>query len=354
MAFCPECGKAVTPDEAACSSCGKQLRSEGKKARAGRFHGTMMMTAPDAKQEQPANINAQRPTEQANVVAAAAGMTSPRLGAPAAAKRSSLPASAKQGGNLAPNSRAATLGRQAQPHMKATMIGAGVASNTTAQKPVQKHATMVGAALAPTTPRSKPPAAAAASSVAPAAKSSIAPHAKAATTPPPQAQELAKSERPPAVRQTIPQASTSPSVRAVQSMPVSPSPEGAIPPKPAPAALTAPALHDAQTAPSPLPPRSEPHTPNPARMVQAIPEVDGTVVDPSELPDQLRNATPQYLPGDPMAPQPSAAKRSLRLREHPFAPETPDVEGHGSYIMLYWALCVAIVAAACALAFRLF
>jgi|GEM_PF-5810774 len=351
MAFCPECGKAVTPDEAACSSCGTQLRAEVKKARAGRFHGTMMMTAPDVKQEPPANINAQHPTEQAHVVAAAAGMTSPRLGAPAAAKRSSLPPSAKQGGNFAANSGAANLGRQAQPHMKATMIGAGVASNTAAQKPERKHATMLGAALAPTTPRSKPPGAAPASG----AKSSIAPQAKALSTPPPQAQEIAKSERPPVVRQTIPQASTSPSVRAVQSMPVSPSTDGAKPPKPAaPAPAVAPVLHDAQTVPSPVPPRGEQRSPNPARMVQAIPEVDGTVVDPSELPEHLRNATPRYLPGDPMAPQPAAARRAPRLREHPFAPETPDVEGHGNYIMLYWALCVAIVAAACALAFRLF
>jgi hypothetical protein len=113
-------------------------------------------------------------------------------------------------------------------------------------------------------------------------------------------------------------------------------------------------LHDAQTVPSPVPPRGEPRSPNHARMVQAIPEVDGTVVDPSELPNHLHNATPRYLPGDPMAPQPPAATRAPRLREHPFAPETPDVEGHGNYIMLYWALCVAIVAAACALAFRLF
>ncbi|HTU62028.1 MAG TPA: hypothetical protein VMF89_26405 [Polyangiales bacterium] len=317
----------------------------------------MMMTAPDVKQEPPANSNAQHPTEQAQVAVAAAG-SSPRAGAQPAAMRSSIPPNAN-----APKSAGATLGRPGSPQMKATMIGAGVASNTAAQKPEQKHATMLGAALAPTTPRSKPPGvvpaspAASGASVVSGAKFSLAPQAKASSNPPPQAQEIAKSERPPVVRQTIPQASTSPSVRAVQSMPVSPSPEGAEPPRPAPAApaaTTAPVLHDAQTVPSPLPPRAEARTPNPARMVQAIPEVDGTVVDPSELPEHVRNATPRYLPGDPMAPQPSASARAPRLREHPFAPEAPEVEGHGNYIMLYWALCVAIVAAACALAFRLF
>jgi hypothetical protein len=97
-------------------------------------------------------------------------------------------------------------------------------------------------------------------------------------------------------------------------------------------------------------------------MVQAIPEVDATVVDPSELPNNLRTVPREphgtrsaaYLPGDPMAPQPPAANRSLRLREHPFAPENPEPEGQGNYIMLYWAVCVAVVAAATALAFRLF
>ena len=325
MAFCPECGKAVTPDEVACSSCGKQLRSDGKKARAGRFHGTMMMTAPEVKQEPPANINAADPTVQAALVASAAGMTSPRSSVPATAKRSSIPPSAKQGGNLAPDSGTA---RAAPKQLKATMIGAGAVPVTAPQKPEQKHATMLGVARAPLTPPASTP-----------------PRAKPSSSPPAQAQEIAKSERPPVVRQTIPQASTSPSVRAVQGVPVSPSAEDEEAPRPAPAA--GPVLHDAKTVPSPLPQRKEPGPPNPARMVQAIPEVDGTVVDPAEVPRL-------YLPADPLAPQPPAATSAPRLREHPFAPETPEVEGHGDYILLYWAVCVAVVAAACALAFRLF
>jgi hypothetical protein len=344
MAFCPECGKAVTPDEAACSSCGKQLRSSEKKARAGRFHGTMMITAPEAKSEPPANINAQRPSEQAALVASAAGMTSSRSSMPASGKRSSLPPSAKQGGNLAPNTSAPSLGRAApSPQLKATMIGAGSAPTHAAQKPAPKHATMLGAAHTSTTPSSKPPGA----SLQP--KPSVAPQAKSGP-----AQPLAKSERPPVVRQTSPHASSSPSVRAVQSVPVSPASETEST-APAQASVSGQVLHDAQTIPSPMPPRgSESRSPNPARMVQAIPEVDATVVDASELSNNMRTVPREYLPGDPMAPQPPAAMRAPRLREHPFAPADPEQEGQGNYVMLYWAVCVAVVAAATALAFRLF
>jgi hypothetical protein len=90
--------------------------------------------------------------------------------------------------------------------------------------------------------------------------------------------------------------------------------------------------------------------PNPARMVQAIPEVEATVVEPSELP----SAGGGHLPRDPMESQPpAAARRSLRLREHPFAPEHPEENGRRNYIVLYWAVCVALVAAICAFAFRL-
>lgn len=240
MAFCPECGKAVTPDEAACSSCGKQLHESGKKARAGRFHGTMMMTAPALKKEPPANINDELQA------AAAAG------------SRRSSPA------------------------------------------------------------------------IAVALQSDQAPEAPPSSRPPAQARELAQSERPPAVRQTFPQGSASPSVRAVQSMPVSPSADT----QPAPPArpLASPALIEAKTVPSPLPARGAPAAPNPARMVQAIPEVEATVVDPNELPAQL---------------QPPAA-----TRRYPSLP--PEDDAHKRYILLYWAVCVAVVAAACALAFRLF
>lgn len=337
MAFCPECGKAVTADEAVCTGCGKQLRSTEKKARGGRFHGTMMMTAPEVKPEPPANLNAQRLNEQAKAVASAAGVTSPRLGV-LAAQRSSRPPSAQHAGNAG----APTLGRAAPAHLKATMIGAApVGEPQKPQKPQPKHATMVGAALAPTTPRSKPPAPAGASSSRPAP-----------------AQPTAQSERPPVVRQTSPQASNNASVRAVQSMPVSAADDDTVQQQSQPAA-TAPVYHDAQTVPSPVPPRdAERRSPNPARMVQAIPEVDATVVDPHELQRLPREShgsfSAPYLPGDPMAPQPPAAKRAPRLREHPFAPEQPEVEGAGNYVLLYWAVCVAFVAAACALAFRLF
>ena len=117
----------------------------------------------------------------------------------------------------------------------------------------------------------------------------------------------------------------------------------------APAA--APVLHDAKTVPSPLPPRTEPRPPNPARMVQAIPEVDATVVDASNLTNELSTVPRVYLPGDPVAPQLPAAPEGLRLRVHPFVSEHPEVAGGSNYVLLYWALCVVVVAAACALAF---
>ena len=279
MAFCPECGKAVTPDEATCAGCGKQLRSADKKARAGRFHGTMMMTAPEVPREPPANLNAQTPSAQAQALAAGAA-------------------------------------------------------------PATWKATMIGAALAPAR-HSQPPGV-----VSSRSNASEAARAKPSSSTLASAEVLADSERPPLVLRTSPHASQSPSVRAVQSVPVSPSADGKRAARPA----GSPHIHhDAQTIPSPLPQRGERASPNPARVVQAIPEVDAAVVAPHELPSSLRAAPRPYLPGDPMAPQPP---RAARAREHPFAPENPEVEGHGNYILLYWAVCVAVVAAACALAFR--
>ncbi|HET8937313.1 MAG TPA: zinc ribbon domain-containing protein [Polyangiales bacterium] len=337
MAFCPECGKAVTPDAAACVSCGKQLRADDKKLKAARFNGTMMMTAPEVKAHAPANNNAEAPAQPVKAVAAASGM--------GVSTRSSRPPSTHQSSNQLPHVAGPTLGRgNAGPQAKATMMGPGVSPAEIAQakaanaagKAYPKHATMIGASSAPTTPRSKPPGAA----------------LKQVSEPPPGKNSF-DSARPPIGRMTTPQGSSSNSVRAVQSVPVSPSPAGAAAARPAavPHVKTpAERAHaEAQTLAVPL--ARVGAAPDPARMVQAIPEVIATVVDLAEQ-QNARTVPHDYLPGDPMAPQPSAAPRAPRLR--PFAPDNPEQEGQGNYVMLYWAVCVAVVAAVSALAFRLF
>lgn len=340
MAFCPECGKAVTPDAAACVSCGKQLHVEDKKHKAARFNGTMMMTAPEVKAQTPANNNAEA---RAQPVKAAAGM------APPAPARSSRPPSMKQGSNQLPHVAGPTLGRgHAGPEAKATMMGPGVSAAEIAQakaanaasKAKPKHATMIGAGigagLTPTTPRSKPPGA-----------------ALKQTSEPAPAKNPMDSGRPPVARPTTPQGSNSNSVRAVQSVPVSHSGAGVVAAKPAAAPhVKTPAERAHAEAPTMAAPLARVGAqPDPARMVQAIPEVVATVVDPAEQ-HNARTIPHDYLPGDPMAPQLSAAPRAPRLR--PFAPDNPEQEGQGNYILLYWAVCVAVVAAVSALAFRLF
>jgi hypothetical protein len=241
-----------------------------------------------------------------------------------------------------PNIAAPALGRAKAQNPHATMMGPGVSPEEIARaksppKTNPKNATMIGVALTPTTPRSKPPAA-----------------AKLRSEPAP-AKSAAESGRPPVARHTTPQNSSSASVRAVQSVPVSQSLEGAARAKPAAARAPNPAEQAHAEAQTPLaratPNRKSPApAPDPARMVQVIPEVIATVVDTTEK-HNARTVPHDYLPGDPMAPQPSTASRINRPR--PFAPDESEEE-QGNYILLYWAVCVAVVAAVSALAFRLF
>jgi hypothetical protein len=351
MAFCPECGKAVTPENAVCTSCGTPLPADERRGRTGRFHGTMMITAPEVKPEPAANSNAQ---EQADL-AAAAGMTSPRLSMPATAKHSSSPASAKHTSNPAPRGPGPSLGRPGSATGKATMVGAGVVPSVAAKKqfskaPARKHATMLGgASLVPTTPRSKPPAAATKPPSVEARASIPAPAEPVVPIP--------QSDRPMVARPTTPQGSNNASVRAVQNVPISPLPARpmsarVLGTKPGAGPAPGPAVTDAQTVESPVLRLDDRRDPDPARMVQAIPEVTGTVVEATAARNDARTVPRTYLPGDPMAPQPPAAARAPRTNV--FAPEQPEEDDQGNYILLYWAVCVAVVAAVSALAFRLF
>ena len=110
MAFCPECGKSVTEEAAACTACGKALPN-AKKTAAARFNGTVMMAAPvGVKIAEPANANtaagANAVAAQMTASAGAAVETKLAMGAGAV-------------------SSTAHAGRM--PAAKATMIGAGIA-----------------------------------------------------------------------------------------------------------------------------------------------------------------------------------------------------------------------------------
>jgi hypothetical protein len=116
---------------------------------------------------------------------------------------------------------------------------------------------------------------------------------------------------------------------------------------------------------------------DPARMVQAIPhvpeahaipEVTGTVIDERTRADNAPTRQREYLPGDPMGPGssepprrtrssqpggPGGSGRPRRPREMQFAAEYDERE-QSTYIVLYWAVCIAVVGAVAALAFRIF
>jgi len=98
MAFCPECGKAAPAGAEICASCGFGLAPEGKKG-AGRFNGTVIMSAPVVKSGEAANRNA-------------------------AAKSQPAPASVKRSA-----SRSSSPAKQ---RLKATMIGPGGRAPTVA------------------------------------------------------------------------------------------------------------------------------------------------------------------------------------------------------------------------------
>jgi hypothetical protein len=482
LAFCPECGKAVTPDEAACEACGRVLRSEAKKGRMGRFHGTMMMTAPSGlPHAEPANTNGQLPAAQTQVVGTTATAdTSPRSSMPAMAKRSSLPPSAKQASNAGPSAkqRPALSARPNPLQSKATMLGpAAPQAQPTPSAQQSKQATVLGSPLTPTTPRSKPPLAAPANnngipqSVAPpkhqsvpapipqrvanagrhdsvqpgpssvrttsarsdsvrpegmraanvqpegvrpasvrptgAASDSVrttgvrsdsvrttgvrsetsrttkqaqsvrpsdmrsgaarpdgsrpldvraeGPHAhsfqrepaRPMSVPPDSVRPVVGATKPSAERPTAAQGSGSASMREVQSLPLGAGSGRTITPRPA--------AKDVVPTSANIILAADAHKPlalglDAARIVQAIPEVTATVVEPMEVRADAVTVPRTYVPGE-MEP-PSAAARSPRARPTPFAPEHPEDEHEANYVILYWAVCVAVVAAVAALAFR--
>lgn len=206
------------------------------------------------------------------------------------------------------------------------MIGPGIApvrspESRPASKAKHKHATMLGAALAPTTPRSKPPA--------PLGSQPGARKSQPAAIPEPASSPRAET----------PHTNKTPSVRAVRDVPVSPAPAAAQAPSPA----AQPEPPAALSPPQPAPP--EP----------AVPEVTASVVEPPSAPVAAVPTQPRgYLPGDPMAPQPTAAGRPRAERPTQRIDHAQDEGYDANYVMLYWALCVAVVIAVGALAFRLF
>ena len=243
MAFCPECGKAVTAEAASCAACGNALPNAKKAAAAARFNGTVMMAAPvSVKAVEPANVNAEVAAK------AAAAQASSSAAVPAQARIA-------VGAGPAPAVHAAKL-----PAAKATMLGAGIAPHAPAE-----------------------------------------PHA-------------------------------GPSVRAVVDVPVSPVPE-----RP----------ENVAHAPTPVAPAN---AAPPVRPAQPARPVQQTAREGAAQP------APHYLPGDPMAPQPSAAEpspygRSQRLHiDHEPAPTVPKDER----IWLYWAVCGVVVLSVLVLAMGLF
>lgn len=331
MAFCPECGKSVAADDATCAGCGKKLQREGKRGRPQRFNGTMMMASPlGARAEQPANVNAELPAEQDAAVAAAAGTTSPRLGGSAAAKRSHRP----PGPSAHPASARAGA---AEARSKGMHVGTSIAVGGAPQKSpsgrAPKNATMLGPALAPTTPRSKPP---------PGAKSKK-------PSPAPEPRVGLDREKPASGASSVRASQRAgANVQALQSTPVSDASS-----KPAATtALEQRANAAGKATQSEASPATTPHSARPADTVAEI-------VEPKNQPSAPRAALTQpmeYLPGDPMAPQPSAAKRAPRGPRPTHRINVDDeIAGHdGNYVTLYWAICVAVVFAVGALAFRLF
>ena len=161
MAFCPECGKAATPEASRCVYCGFELGPKEKRAAGARFKGTMMMAQPAGQPAEPANVNAAVVTKPPPAVIV---------------QQPAAPA--------APLPKASSA--------KATMIGPGIAPLIAAAK----------AAPAPATPAVSDRAAPAARAVKPAAATAVAfavapaqndpqPHGGGARQPAPIAQQAA-------------------------------------------------------------------------------------------------------------------------------------------------------------------
>lgn len=292
MAFCPECGKPVTADTVTCEQCGHTLPVQvKKKAAGGRFNGTVMMAAvprPAAKSASPAS---------APPLAARAEVPNTPQGA--------LPAKTVLGvGGLASAAASAVAA--------ASAAGGGVK----ATPGFAKH-TMLGAGMAPPVAR----AVAAASEQAAAIHHAAPTHAVSAA-----AQQHA------AAAQAL----------AFAATPLPPSPDSPTTSGTHPSAQRAGA--DASDRATVVTAHS------PTLLAGSVPEQRGRDAEPivlhtSHSQNESVDAPRQYLPGDPMAPQPAAAMRpggSARLRlsddetgANLIRPERP---------WLYWAICAVVVA----------
>lgn len=297
MSFCPECGKAVGASAQNCASCGFALPvGEKQTGGAARFKGTMMMAAPAIgwKPGEAANANA-KPAE-APAVKAAAPATVAAGGAPAMRKA-----------NVGPVIAASTPG------------GAAAAPRAVAKM------TMMGPGIAPMVAKAPAPA--------PAAPARAVPQ-----TPPPQAAGIAAT-------QAMPGPPPAPPMRAESAK-----------------AKSAPAIELPNTEPhgglvQPDARRVDQASLDAARRIDrehaaaAVGHVATQVLDPA-VADAARQAG-RLLPGDPMAPQPTAAAR-------PAAPRLALSSQEG-YIVprddkkwLIWAICGAVLLSVLLLAIGLF
>jgi hypothetical protein len=186
---------------------------------------------------------------------------------------------------------------------------------------------MVGAALAPTTPRSKPPV----TSAQKTKPRQSDPSALKPGSTRPSGKPLTPATATPSLS---PATSAEPSVRAVKNLVVTP--KGADP---------APANQQRVT------PATEPRQDVVPEVVASVVEDRGDTHGGARAPHHS-----EYLPGDPMAPQPSAAERAARAARatHRIDPEESQAGYDSNYVALYWAICVAVALAVGALAFRLF
>jgi hypothetical protein len=242
-----------------------------------------------------------------------------------------------------------------QPAANPAPKAAPAAAKATAKSPAAKvnlGATMIGAGVAPPiVARSKPAGGASASASA--------------------GKEQAAAARQVAMQPLLEQAQPALGMPAVSQIPVRPVAEPAIAvlDQPAPRSRsdrpphTDPRVIDVPASPSPEPPlklhtQVAGHAANAAAntvldytssAAQPSPQAHvANVVDPLEA----HNGDHRYLPGDPMAPQPTAANRgSARLRLP--NDELPATVPKNERVWLYWAVCGVVVFSVMLLAFGL-
>jgi hypothetical protein len=277
MAFCPECGKAVTAEADNCGDCGNVISAQAKKAGAARFKGTVMMAAPvQVARPVPANANTgnapgksatpitDRPPHGAGGNASVTSHTAAGAQASAASVTPRIVGVSAPGGGRAASSQAIAGPAGQHSPVKATMIGAGIAP------PILRPAI-----------------------------SMVEPEELDA--------ELEPESLPAAPMQPVQQAAHVPAAPAQPARPIA-------------AVRAVPAVELPATSPR-------------------LRQVEHNAAAAPEKP------APRYLPGDPMAPQPSAAasntgNQSQRLRlTHETAYALPKNQRN----WLYWALGAVVL-----------